>query len=106
MSSALITCPPIGKRRIQRNDEARALIVDGMLKRFTPTEYRLLVLLLEGQPIPDADLVKQVSSYQGDSRVRENLDKHIDKLRCKLRTFGLSIHRVTKYGYILLAAIE
>ena len=65
MSSALITCPSIGKRRIQRNDEARALIVDGMLKRFTPTEYRLLVLLLEGQPIPDADLVKQVSSYRG-----------------------------------------
>lgn len=93
-------------RRIQRNDEARTLIVDGMLKRFTPTEYRLLVLLLEGQPIPDADLAKQVSLYEGDSRARENLDKHIDKLRCKLRTFGLSIHRVAKYGYILLAAIE
>lgn len=30
--------------------------------------------------------------------IRENLDKHIDKIRSKLRPSGLDVRRVTKYG--------
>lgn len=106
MSSKLISCPSIGTHRIQRNDESRALIVDDLLIKFTPIQYQLLLLLLEGLPASDIHLVKTVFSNDLDSSARENLDKHIDKMLSKLRPSGLNIHRVGKYGYVLLDATD
>lgn len=103
MSSPLVSCLPIGTHRIQRDDASRVLIVDCLLVRFTPTEYRLLMPLLQGYPLSDLDLVRSAFSCDLDSCVRENLDKHIDKIRSKLRPSGLNIYRVAKYGYVLLA---
>jgi DNA-binding winged helix-turn-helix (wHTH) protein len=48
MSSHLVTCSPIGDHHIQRNDAHRTLIVDDKMMKFTPTEYRLLIPLLNG----------------------------------------------------------
>lgn len=103
MTSTLISCSPLGKYRIQRNDEIRALIVDSILVRFTPKEYHLILLLLPGLPMPDTRLAVEVySCNQMDSSLRECLDKHIDKIRSKLRPSDLDVYRIAKYGYILL----
>ena len=106
MSSALLSCPSIGTHRIQRNDINRILIIDNIMVRFTPIEYRLLVHLLNGQAVSDVELIKAAFGSEAAISARENLDKHIDKMRSKLQPSGLNIHRVAKYGYVLLAASE
>lgn len=101
MPSPLILCPPIGGHTLQRNDETRTLVVDNQVVHFTPTEYRLLLPLLQGQPFSDAELA-QAAFFRGiDSLVRESLDKHIDKIRGKLEPLGLSVYRLRRYGYVL-----
>lgn len=106
LSSTLISCPSIGTHYIQRNDKSRALIVDTMIISFTPTEYRLLVPLLKGQPVQDVDLMHEAYSGQVYEGLHDNLSKHIDKIRSKLCPSGINVHRVAKYGYVLLAASD
>ena len=103
MSPTLTPCPPVGPHCIQRNDDNRVLIVDNSLVKFTPTEYQFLMHLLEGGPVSDVDLVRAIFRCNLDRYVRESLNKYMDKIRSKLRPLGLNIHRVAKYGYILLA---
>ena len=103
MSSALVPCPSIGTHRIQRNDENRILVVDSLMIKFTPIEYRLLLSLLSGQVVADSNLAREALACKLDRSVRKNLDKHIDKMRSKLQLAGLGLHRVSKYGYVLLA---
>ena len=103
MSSALISCLSIGTHRMYRNDESKILIVDSLMLKFTPIEYRLLLALLSGQAVADAHLAREAFSCEVDRSVQKNLDKHIDKIRAKLQLAGLAVHRVSKYGYVLLA---
>lgn len=103
MSSVLVPCLSIGTHRIQRNDESRILVVDSLIIKFTPIEYRLLLSLLSGQAVADSNLAREALSCELDRSVQKNLDKHIDKIRSKLQLTGLGVHRVSKYGYILLA---
>ncbi len=103
MSSAIVPCPSIGTHRIQRNDENRILVVDSLMIKFTPTEYRLLLSLLSGQVVADSNLVREALVCKLDRSVRKNLDKHIDKMRSKMQLAGLGVYRVSKYGYVLLA---
>jgi len=105
MSSALVPCLSIGTHHIHRNDECRILVVDSMMIRFTPTEYRLLLSLLSGRVVTDSNLAREALSCELDQSVQKNLDKHIDKIRGKLQLVGLGVHRVSKYGYVLLAAL-
>ena len=105
MSSALVPCPSIGTHRIQRNDENRILVVDSLMIKFTPIEYRLLLSLLSGQVVADSNLTREALACKLDRSVRKNLDKHIDKMRSKLQLAGLGLHRVSKYGYVLLAIL-
>jgi hypothetical protein len=86
-----------------RNDESKILIVDSLMLKFTPVEYRLLLALLSGQAVADAHLAREAFSCELDRSVQKNLDKHIDKIRAKLQLAGLAVHRVSKYGYVLLA---
>ena len=106
MSSLFTSYPPVGSHRVQCSDESRVLAIDSMVMKFSPIEYRLIKLLLERQPVPilDEKLMQAGFSCEMNSSARENLDKHIDKIRSKLRPSGLNIHRVTGYGYVLLAA--
>jgi DNA-binding response OmpR family regulator len=103
MSSALVPCPSIGTHRIQRNDENRILVVDSLMIKFTPTEYRLLLSLLSGQVVADSNLAREALACKLNRSVQKNLDKHIDKMRSKLQLAGLGVYRVSKYGYVLLA---
>ena len=103
MSPALVPCPSFGTHRIHRNDESRILVVDSLMLKFTPIEYRVLLSLLSGRAVADAHLAREVFSCEADRSVQKNLDKHIDKIRSKLQLVGLGVHRVSKYGYVLLA---
>ena len=105
MSSALVPCLSIGTHHIQRNDECRILVVDALMIRFAPTEYQLLLSLLSGQAVADSHLAREAFSCELDRSVQKNLDKHIDKMRTKLQLAGFGVHRVSKYGYVLLAAL-
>jgi DNA-binding response OmpR family regulator len=103
--SNLVICPSIGKHHIQCNDESRVIIIDAFLLRFTPIEYQLFVLLLNGERVVfDGELVQNVFGCEMSPAIRENLDRHIDNIRSKVRAVGLNIHRVNKLGYVLLEA--
>lgn len=106
MLYTLVNCLPIGNHRIQRNDDNRVIIIDSRITKFSPTEYRLLRLLLDGNAVSDVVIARQVFFCEMTASVHENIDKHIDKMRSKLRPLGLNIHRIAKYGYILLTAGE
>jgi len=101
MPSSLISCPPIGAHTLQRNDETRTLVVDNQVVQFTPTEYRLLIPLLQGQPLSDTELAQAAFSRGFDTLVRKSLDKHIDNIRGKIELLGLSIYRLRRYGDVL-----
>lgn len=107
MSSILIACPSIGSHRLQRNDESRTLIIDQHMIKFTPIEYRLLLHLLDGNAVSDTSLLQKAAPNSGDAPSnQQNLDKHVDNMRVKLRPCSFSIRRITQYGYILLADLE
>jgi len=102
-SSDFIESPAIGGHSIQRCDENRILVIDTtILLSFSPTEYKVLLPFLSGQPVKDDTLVNDALGFSTDTGGRANLDKYIDKLRSKLRRAELYISRVTKRGYILL----
>jgi DNA-binding response OmpR family regulator len=102
--SDLNPCPPIGDHHIQRSDEHKALIIDHKMGKFTPTEYRLLIPLLNGQPVSDISLIQEAFTCDASPQIRKSMEKHIDNIRSKLHLCGLTIHRITKFGYVLLEA--
>ena len=106
MPSSFISCPPIGTHTLQRNDETRTLVVDNQVVQFTPTEYRLLLPLLQGQPLSDSELAQVAYSRGFDALVRNSLDKHIDNIRGKLEPLGLSIYRLRRRGYVLTTSSD
>jgi hypothetical protein len=44
--------------------------------------------------------------YQVDDRVRSMMDKHIDRIRNKLRGTGFYVYCVLGYGYLLLPELS
>ena len=103
-SSQLVESPAIGDYNIQRCDKNRTLVINRIkVIAFTPTEYKLLLPLLSGQLIRDDDLINEAFGSNIKQWNRDNLSKYIDKLRCKVRSAGLDVCRMNKYGYMLLA---
>ncbi|QBD82569.1 response regulator transcription factor [Ktedonosporobacter rubrisoli] len=70
---------------------------------FTRTQYRLLFPLRHGLPVMYAELACKVYQCAADDKVRIAMDKHIDKIRSKLRGSGLYVYCILGYGYILLS---
>ena len=89
---------------VQRNDAHRLLIIAGRWIQLSPTQYALLVPLLEhfGHPVSHAEIYRRAfgTSYSpGDAR---RTYYHIDKLRPRLSPFGLMIRTIIDHGYMLL----
>ena len=89
---------------IWRNDKKRVVIVDKTLVVFTPTEYRLLLLLLNGSIIDDIILIETFSCQEMNKATRNLLKKHIENTKGKLNVLGLDIYRVYRKGYVLMGA--
>jgi DNA-binding response OmpR family regulator len=89
-------------RDIQWNTEQHSIKIGRTVITLTPTEYRLLLPLRSGTPVTYADLAWTAYQYKVDDKVREAMDKHIDRIRCKLRGSGIYVYCVLGYGYLLL----
>jgi DNA-binding response OmpR family regulator len=87
---------------IQWNSELHTIKAGPMLIPLTRTEYHLLFPLRSGTPVTYADLAWMAYQYPLDSKVRSMLDKHIDRIRGKLRGTGFYVYCVLGYGYLLL----
>jgi len=106
MLASQVTIYFIGPHRIACDDKNKALIIDSFLIiRFSSTQYKLLKPLVENSPVPvtDADLVQAAYSSENWRGMHDNLEKHMDNIRSKLRPFGINAYRISTYGYILLA---
>jgi DNA-binding response OmpR family regulator len=101
--------PEIFGHRVQHNEQHTLLVIDGRLIRLTPTEYRLVMLLLQhrerllASPQTSA-LFVSIPDLQKTAALgnRPLLIKHLSNADAKLWTAGLTIARVADYGYVLV----
>ncbi|MBO0779824.1 MAG: hypothetical protein J2P37_13455 [Ktedonobacteraceae bacterium] len=89
-------------RDIRWDSEQHTILVGDITISLTPTEYRLLFPLRGGMPVTYADLAMLAYNYTVDEKVRTMMDKHIDRIRGKLRGSGVYVYCVLGYGYMLL----
>jgi DNA-binding response OmpR family regulator len=89
---------------LQRNDAHRMLIIAGRWIQLSPTQYALLVPLLEhfGHPVSHAEIYWRAFGASYSPRDARRTYYHIDKLRPRLGPFGLMIRTVIDHGYMLL----
>jgi hypothetical protein len=102
-SRAFIDCPSIGNHRMQRNDANRILVVDSHVVRFSPMQYRAVVMLLPGDGIHNDELIRVVYGDGSVAYAIKSLDKLMYKIREKLRPLELTIVNLDKSGYLLRA---
>ena len=90
---------------IQHSDANRLLIIDGAIMRFTPTEYALLLRLLQHSErhLSFAVLEQCLFLRSLNGNPRSALIRHMRRIRPKLWPFGLDILSITGYGYMLHA---
>jgi DNA-binding response OmpR family regulator len=94
--------PTLSVEDVQWINGQHSIIVRGVVVALTLTEYRLLYPLRHGTPVTYADLAMAAYHYTVDEKVRTMMDKHIDRIRGKLRGKGIYIYCVLNYGYLLL----
>lgn len=87
---------------IQWNAMRYALVVKDIEVRLTKTEYRLLHPLRYGIPLTYVDLARIAYGCEVDEQVRMMIDKHVDRIRGKMRDTGIYIYCIVSYGYLLL----
>lgn len=87
---------------IRWNDQRRNITVGHRSISLTPLEYQILFVLRHGRAVNYAQLALEVYHCSMDKKVREMVDKHIDKIRGKLRGLGFFVYCIHGYGYILL----
>ncbi len=89
----------------KKNDHSRLLVAGNSFVAFTPMEYRLLLALLAGDIVEDKTLIIALfGSDQVDPQLRQNLKKHVENAKGKLKPVGLYIRRIHLYGYSLVRA--
>src|SRR5579884_3016035 len=96
----------IAVKDIEWNDQQHNITIGGMIVNLTATEYRLLFPLRHGKPVTYADLAWMAYQYRVDEKVRIMMDKHIDRIRGKLRGTGIYVYCVLGYGYMLLSETD
>jgi DNA-binding response OmpR family regulator len=87
---------------IEWNESEHSLLVNNVKVSLTKTQYKLFYPLQYGWPVTYNELANIVYNYDADLQVRMMIDKHIDRIRDKLRGTGIYIYCVLGYGYLLL----
>ena len=106
--------PRIRGHSISHIDALSILEVDGVAIAFTPTEYRLVIMLLQqleklqNTAYEHIDLFVSFDDLLEAGRLanRSLLAKHVYNASAKLWTAGLSIARVDGYGYCIVFGVE
>jgi DNA-binding response OmpR family regulator len=91
----------INVKDIKWNVERRTLHIKNRTIALTSTEFQLLYPLRDGIPVTYANLASIVYHCSMDGKVRVMLDKHIDRIRSKIRGTGIYIYCVLGYGYMI-----
>lgn len=89
---------------VQRSDAHRILIISGRWVHLSPTQYAVLLPLLEqfGHPVSHAEIYQRAFACSYSAQDSRRIYYHIDKLRPRLSPFGLMIRTIIDYGYMLL----
>jgi DNA-binding response OmpR family regulator len=105
----LLPGPAIAGYQIQHNEEHQAIIINGLIVRCTPDEYRLLLLLMERyeQPVFFDELIAQFQDASLTDPMllkaaRRKLTWTLSRLRNKLWPTDFTIVLVADVGYLLL----
>ena len=106
--------PAIRGHSISHIDSLSILQIDGAAIAFTPTEYTLVMLLLQQQEKLQKntnELIEFYVTFEDLQRsaarpTRSLLSRHIYNASAKLWSAGLSIARVDGYGYVILFDVE
>lgn len=98
--------PHLAGHLVQHSDTYRFLIIDGAVVGCTPTEYALMIRLLQQSEhhLPFNLLEQCLFVRSPNSNIRSALIRHMRRIRPKLWPFGLDILSITGYGYMLHAA--
>src|SRR6516164_7259707 len=97
--------PILAGHVIQHSDRYRLLVIDGAIMHCSPSEYALLMRLLQQHErhLP-FDLLEPCLCMRSKSgNPRRALIRHMRRLRPKLWPYGLDILSITSYGYMLHA---
>ena len=88
----------VGKIQLDKN--TLSCFVEGEKTDLTPTEFKLLLLLIEreGYPQERQDILREVWGYRDTAQSR-TLDTHIKRLRTKIGNQSSSIETVRGIGY-------
>ena len=101
----LVEGPNIQGHVVQHSDPHRLLVIDDVVVSCTPTEYPLLIGLLQqsGGYVACASLVECAFQSPLDRSSRRSLTQHMSRVRSKLWPFGLDVFCISGYGYLLLS---
>jgi DNA-binding response OmpR family regulator len=99
----LVEGPEIPGHIVQHSDTYHLLIVDGVVLNCTPTEYILLMHLLQQRPhyVSFEALEQAAFAHSPTPNPHRALTRHISHLRTKVWPFGLDILCLIDYGYTL-----
>src|SRR5438309_1377952 len=92
--------PLVKVNEVQWDTKQQAILIGRATIDLTATEYRLLFPLRHGRPVTYANLAWTAYQYRLDEKVRTMMDKHIDRIRGKLRGSGIYVYCVLGYGYL------
>jgi DNA-binding response OmpR family regulator len=104
----LVEGPHIQGHMVQHSDPHRLLVIDGVVVSCTPTEYPLLLQMLQQHRgyVAFASLIECAFQSVLSRSTRRSLTQHMSRVRSKLWPFGLEICCITGYGYALLSRAE
>lgn len=108
----LLPGPALAGRRIQMDEQHHLLIIDEVVVRCTPTEYRILAVLLHQAErcVPYEQLLACLHQEERDPafhrQARDKIIHVISDLRGKLWSFDLRIVAVLGVGYLLLSSSQ
>lgn len=91
---------------IKRNDAQRLLLINDIPIVFSPLEYRVMLALIAhvGTPVPFETLTRAASWPDQTPCSRVALERHVDRIRQKLRACVVEIRGVSGYGCVLIAS--
>jgi DNA-binding response OmpR family regulator len=101
----LVRCPLIENIDVKYDDEHCLIIIGNRILHFSPTEYKLVNLLLIHRIVTEVTLLEALSLQQADKGTSKFISKYMNKVRSKIKPYGLQINRIHSYGYILLSSL-
>gem|GEM_PF-6069762 len=101
----VFSCQPPPQARAHGQPRAPGILPAACIRQLTPTERRIVDLLMQWQWVSDEQLAQHIYGCVLDAAVRDALEKHIEHLRVKVRLYEYDIGRIMRYGYILLPQV-